>query len=223
MQIMNMYQSTHPRRNSLPSNVNRSKTKVLPKTDCNLPKNPKMIHETKRPKSQTPTCNKQLNYNESYTNNVRNFMEHSLSDGDEISDDRKTFHKVAKKNQVAKEKRPQLLRSQPIDTPSKRLQDVPLHHSPPSYESPKKYGLCKKFKEDDIEQLVIEKYALLKQLMNIDERCGSPNGDNFYAGAKFNNSPSPGDLPLPPMQWLNSCQAQEKKMRNSPFLFNITI
>lgn len=219
---MNMYKPIQPRRNSLPSNVQRSKTKVLPKNaDYYMPKNSKTIHESKRPKTRIPTCVKQLNYNECISN-VRNFKEHSLSDGDEILDDRTTFNKTPKRNQMVKDKRPQMLHSQPIDTPS-RLQDVPLHHSPPSFESPKKFGPCKKFKENDIQQMVIEKYALLKQLINIDERCSSPGGDNFYAGAKFNNCPSPGDLPLPPMQWLNSCQAEAKKMRNSPLLFNITI
>ncbi|XP_060847246.1 uncharacterized protein LOC132926851 [Rhopalosiphum padi] len=224
MQIINMYKPIRPRRNSLPSNVHRSKTKNLPKAESSPTKNSKVIHESKKPKSKTPICVKQLNYNESHTKNVRKFMDHSLSDGDEIIDDKANFHKVAKNNQIIKDKRPHMLCSQPIDTPNRYLQEVPLHHSPPSYESPQKYGPYKKFKEDDIEQLVIEKYALLKQLMNIDERCSSPNGDNFYAGAKFNNCPSPGDLPLPPMQWLNSCQAQAKSMRQkSPLIFNITI
>jgi len=224
MQIINMYKPIRPRRNSLPSNVHRSKTKNVPKAEFNPTKNSKVIHESKKSKSKTPICVKQLNYNESHTKNVRKFMDHSLSDGDEIIDDKANFHKVAKNNQIIKDKRPHILCSQPIDTPTRYLQEVPLHHTPPSYESPQKYGPYKKFKEDDIEQLVIEKYALLKQLMNIDERCSSPNGDNFYAGAKFNNCPSPGDLPLPPMQWLNSCQAQAKSMRQkSPLIFNITI
>ncbi|XP_025419384.1 uncharacterized protein LOC112689760 [Sipha flava] len=222
MQIANMYKPIRPRRNSLPTNVHRSKTKTLPKSEYNLPKNSKMIHESKRSVSKTPTCVKQLNYNESPTKNVRTFMDHSLSDGDDISDDRTKFHKSTKKNQVIKDKRTEL-RSKPIDTPSKCLPEVPLNHTPPSYESPQKYGPHKKFKEDDIQQIVIEKYALFKQLMGIDERCGSPNGDNFYAGAKFSNCPSPGDLPLPPMQWLNSCQAQAKTMQKSHLIFNITI
>lgn len=217
-----MYKPIRPRRNSLPSNVHRTKTKIVPKTDYIAPKNSKVIHESKRPKSKTPACVK-LNYNESCSSNVRHFGDHSLSDGDDILNSRTTYHKETNQNHIIKDKKPQLIRSQPIDTPSKRLQEVPLRHSPPSYESPQKYGPYKKFKEDDIEQLVIQKYALLKQLMNIDERCRSPNGDNFYAGAKFNNCPSPGDLPLPPMQWLNSCQAQAKTMQKPHLLFNITI
>lgn len=219
MQIINMYKQIRPRRNSLPStnNMNRSRTKILPKTS-------KLIHEAKKPKSSMATCVKQLNYNESPSNGVKNGLDHSLSDGDEISNDRKTFEKILNPNQTIKDKRPpQLLRSQPIDTPSKRVQEVPLSHSPPSYESPQKYGHCKKFKDDDIKQLVIEKYALLKQLINIDEGFDSPNGDNFYAGAKFSNCPSPGDVPLPPLQWLNFCQSQANTMQNSPLIFNITI
>lgn len=224
MQITNMYKPIRPRRNSLPSNVHRSKTKFLPKAEFSVNKNSFVIHESKKPKSKTPICVKQLNYNESHTGNVRTFMDHSLSDGDDILDNRAKFHKVAKNNQiVVKDRKPKLLCSQPIDTPAKYQQEVPLHHTPPSYESPQKFGPYKKFKEDDIEQLVIEKYVLLKQLMNIDERCSSPYGDNFYAGAKFNNCPSPGDLPLPPMQWLNTCHAQAKSMRKSPLIFNITI
>jgi len=212
-----MYKPVRPRRNSLPSsNTHRSKTKVLPKTDYNVPNNSKVFHESFRPKSKTSSF---IKHNESYTRNSRNFINHSLSDGDEISDNKTSFLKVTKQNHVIKDKRPQLSHSQPIDTPNKRTQDIPLHHSPPTYEFPKNSGPYKKFKEDDIKQLVVEKYALLKQLMNIDES----NGDNFYAGAKFNNCPSPGDLPLPPMQWLNSCQAQAKTIQKTPLLFNITM
>lgn len=215
-----MYKPVHQRRNSLPSNnMHRCKTKILPKTDYNITKSSKVFHDPRRPKSKTLTCVKQLSYNEPHISGLRNFMDHSLSDGDEVLDNKIPFHKVIKQNHTIKDKRHQILRSQPIDTPTKRVQDIPLHHSPPSYESPQKFGSYKKFKENDIKHLVIEKYALLKQLMNIDES----NGDNYYAGAKFSNCPSPGDLPLPPMQWLNSCQAQAKTMQNSALLFNITI
>lgn len=218
MQIVDMFKPIYSRRNSLPNSVHRSKTKSLPpKTEYNPTKNSITIHDSKRPKSKTPpTCFK-LNPNESYTGNVRNYMDHSLSDGDQVV--KRTFQKVEKKMT----KKPQLVRSQPIDAPNKRLQEMPLHHTPPSYESPQKHGGHKKFKEDHIEQLVIEKYALFKQLMSIDERCGSPQSDNFYAGAKFSICPSPGDLPLPPMHWLNSCQAQENSMQKSHLIFNITI
>ncbi|XP_050438408.1 uncharacterized protein LOC126844327 [Adelges cooleyi] len=226
MKITKMFKPMRPRRNSLPSNTHRSKTKVLPKTDCNPLKSSKLIHDSRKPKSKTPACVKHLSYDESHskTKIIRNFVDRSLSDGDDnITDDRTLFHKGTKRNQHTKDKRPNLLRSQPIDTPFKRLQDVPLHHSPPSYESPKKFGQCKKFKEDDIQQMVIEKYALLQQLMSFNERCQSPGDDKYYAGAKFNNCPSPGDLPLPPTQWLSSCQAEAKKMQKSHLLFNITI
>lgn len=227
-----MYKPFRPRRNSLPSRNNlstntlhRSKTKILPKTEYNpsTPKNTKVVHESKKSKSKTPTCVKQLNYNELYTKNIRNYPEHSLSDGDDISHNKTSFYKIPKKNEIIKDKRPQLISSQPIDTPAKRLPEMAFHHTPPSYELPQKFGACKKFKENDIEQLLIEKYALLTQLMNIDERCSSPNGDNFYAGAKFNNSPSPGDLPFPPMQWINTCQAEAKTIQKLPLLLNITI
>jgi len=223
MQIVNMYKSIRPRRNSLPNSngVHRSKTKTLPNAS-------KVFHESKTSKSNTTDAFvKQLNfnYNELYSNGVRNnLMDHSLSDGDEISNDRTAFEKMLKPNQTTDDKTPRVLRSHPIDMSSKHVREVPLNHSPSSYESPQKYGQCKKFKKDNsIKQLVIEKYALLKQLMNIDERCVSPSGDNFYAGAKFSNCPSPRDLPLPPLQWLNTCQSQAKTMQNSHLIFNITI
>lgn len=225
MQIMDMYSKMfRPRRNSLPSsNLHRSKTKVLPKTEYNPPKNSKVVHESKKLRSKTPACVKQLNYNESYTSNIRNYPEHSFSDGDEIPNNKTNFYKVYERNEMVKDKRPHLISSQPIDIPSKRLPDMAFQHTPPPYDPSQNFGTCKKFKDNDIEQLLVEKYALLKQLMNIDERCSSPNGDNFYAGAKFNNSPSPGDLPFPPMQWINTCQAEAKTIQKLPLLLNITI
>lgn len=211
-QTVNMYKPVRPRRNSLPSSkIDRSKTKDTFKTYYSVPDSNTMPRDSFRPKSKTSSFVKQ---NESYIRNNRTFMNQSMSDGDDISDSKTSFFKVAKQTHVIKDKRPQVSRSQPIDMPNKRLQETPLHHSPPINSGPNK-----KFKEDDIKQLVIEKYAILKQLMNIDES----NGDNFYAGAKFNNSPSPRDLPLPPMQWLNSCQAEAKKMQKSTLLFNVTM